>query len=152
MTRTHPAASYNALKTAWKRLVERLGGTDATAACTRVGRSRASEYGLVECERFVPVDVLLDAEATAGRPVVTETLAGLLGYRLVPRRDWPAETLARHLARIGHDAADVFATASAALEDGVVTSAEREGIVLALTELEMAAGEAIASLRHAEGR
>lgn len=140
--RHHSAASYNALKTAWKRLVHALGGVDATAACTRGHRGHISEWGAVHSERFPPLDVILDAEAIAGEPFVTDALATAMGYRLVQVTPRSEGEVAIVLARVGKEAGDVFAAAAMALADGKIDDAEREALVRELRELERAAAEA----------
>lgn len=121
----HSPAVANSVKTAWKLLVQRLGGVDATAACTRAQRSRVSEYGTIGTDRWAPVDVILDAETIAGVPMVTAALARAQGYDLVPVVPHGDGELPVHLARIGATAGDMFRAAAEALADGVLTEAER---------------------------
>lgn len=151
MTRQHPAAAYNLLKTGWKRVVLDLGGVEAAAACSRTTRSLASDFGNVNnLDRFVPVDVVLDAESLGGRPLVTEALALLQGYALVPIEARDAGDLAVKLAEIGRDVAALFATASAALSHAAPTPAEHDDLLRELAEVRRAVSQAERALGAGE--
>lgn len=152
MPQQREPAAYRRLKTAWKALVQDLGGVEATAAATRAGRTLASDYGNVASDRYVPVDIILDAEIIAGTPHVTAALAALQGYALVPRQADPAAQIATLLAAVGRESGEVFASAAVALADGKLTSAEALSLVGELADLERAAATAIASLRATAGR
>jgi hypothetical protein len=58
MSRQYVPADYNALKTAMKLVITDLGGIDAAASCTRVGRSQINEYGTAGKDSFAPADVI----------------------------------------------------------------------------------------------
>ena len=83
-SRKFAPACYNAVKTAFKNLIADLGGIDAAASCTRIGRSQIANYGMAGNEQFVPVDVLMDLEQVGGFPHVTAALARTQGFVLVP--------------------------------------------------------------------
>jgi hypothetical protein len=138
---TNPAAA--ALKTGWKLLVRDLGGVDAVAAATRATRSLASEYGNVHSERFVPVDVVLEAEVIGGSPHVTAALARAQGFELLPVVVRLDGTLAKELARIGRDIGDLFTRAANALGGGEISEADRAGMVRDLDDLRRTAAEAL---------
>lgn len=147
MTRAHAPALYNGLKTSWKLVVADLGGIEAAAACTRVGKSVIAEYGAITSERFVPIDVVADAEAIGGRAHVTAALARAIGCELVPVEARGSGDLAVVLSEIGRDAGRLFATAALALADGAVSPSEREDMIRELDALRRVAGEAQAVLR-----
>lgn len=133
----HAPQVYAATKTAWKLLVGRLGGTEAVASCTRATRSMASDYGNIQSERFVPVDVLLDAEAVAGEPLVTAALARAQGYELIPVSPVSDCDLAIELARMGADNADLFAQVSAHLAGAPLTPAQLGKALADLNDLRL---------------
>jgi hypothetical protein len=130
-----PDPGRAALATATKRLIGELGGLEAAASCTRVRPSVLSDYGNPHSERMVPVDVTLDLERIAGRPLVTAALASLQGYALLPLDARGDDDIARHLARIGASVASLFARAAEALRDGVVDDAERQDLLFRLAEV-----------------
>ncbi len=142
--RAFASEQYNSVKTAFKLLVQQLGGIDAAASCTRVGRSQISEYGLTASDKTVPADVIMDLEAIAGVPMVTAALARAQGYGLVmiePKR--ARGELAVLLARIGQDAGELFATAASALAHKRPTPAERQALLRELDDLRRTADEAM---------
>lgn len=135
---------YAAVKTTTQMLVQSLGGVDAAAGVTRVGRSQLSDYGLLTSDKFCPVDVLMDMEHVAATPVITSMLARIAGFSLV--RILPARAkneLAALLARIGKDTGDLFATAAHALGHKTPTPVERRNLLRELEDLKRAAEEAI---------
>lgn len=142
--------TYCALKTAWKDVVAHLGGLEATASTTRVARSQVAAYGDVHSDRFVPVDVVLDAERVAGVPSVTQMLARAHGLECVAQGEVPREGLPSLVARIGRDASSVFADVAHALAGRPLSAAERARLLLDLTDLRLAAAGALAVLD--EGR
>ena len=141
-----PDLGHAAVKTAWKLLVRDLGGVDAVAACTRASRSLASEYGNVQGERFAPVDVVLDAEAIAGVPHVTATMARLGGYELIPTLADREGSLAAELQLVASSSATLFADAAVALTHPNPTDAERERLRVDLERLIRVARVAQAAL------
>lgn len=147
MTRPLPAVAYNGLKTAWKLLVDDLGGVEATAAVTRVSsKGRISEYGALHTDRFPAIDVVLDAEHVAGEPRVTAALARALGYALTPVEPRGAGDLSVLLAELGRDVASLFADAATALRHTDLTDEERMRLARDLDEVSCAAAEARARL------
>lgn len=136
-------SAVTALKTGWKLVVRDLGGVEAVASATRATRSLASEYGNVHSERFVPVDIVLDAELIGGSPHVTAALARTQGFELLPVVARSDGTLAKELARIGRDISDLFTRAANALGGGEIGEADRAGMVRDLDDLRRTAAEAL---------
>lgn len=124
MNRQRAQIDYNALKTAAKRALVDVGGIDAAASCTRGTRSLFSEYGSVGSDRFMPIDAVLDLETIGGTPHITAALASAQGFRLERIDPRPRDEVAAALARIASSMGTLFATASDALSDGIVTQAE----------------------------
>jgi hypothetical protein len=131
----HAPQVYAGVKTAWKLLVQRLGGGEAAASCTRATRSMASDYGNIHSDRFVPVDVLLDAESVAGEPLVTAALARAQGYELVPITPVSEAILAVEVARLGADVADLFAQIASHLAGAPLSDVQRARALADLSDV-----------------
>lgn len=151
-SRKFAPACYNAVKTAFKNLISDLGGIDAAASCTRIGRSQIANYGMAGNEQFVPVDVLMDLEHVGGFPHVTAALARTQGFVLVPvecsRNQGELSVL---LATIGKDVGDLFATGAAVLAHGKPTDVEREVLLREFDEIRRVSSESIAFLKQTAG-
>jgi hypothetical protein len=143
VSRPFADTTYNGLRTAWKRVVAALGGVDATAACVRVGRSQVSDYGVIGNEKFVPIDVVLDAESIAGQPLVTAALAAAQGYMLTPVVPRSAGDVGAALIACGREHARLFVTAAEALADGEITATECVALIADLGRCSLATGEAM---------
>jgi hypothetical protein len=139
MTQQHAPHVYAGVKTAWKLVVSRLGSLDAVAACTRISRSGASDYGNIHSDRFVPVDVLLDAETVAGDPLVTAALARAQGYELIPVSPIAESDLAIEMARLGADVADLFAQICEHLSGAPLSEQQRAKAIADLAEVKLVA-------------
>ncbi|MUZ53057.1 hypothetical protein GOZ97_07565 [Agrobacterium vitis] len=75
-----------ALKGATRRAVQMAGTAECFQHTTRVGKAPLSNYASTSednAEKFMPLDIVLEADLEAGSPVITEQLARLQGYRLV---------------------------------------------------------------------
>ncbi|HEV7278420.1 MAG TPA: phage regulatory CII family protein [Devosiaceae bacterium] len=124
-----PRSEYNGLKTVFRELVRRLGGTTHAASLTRVRQQEVSNYGSLEAEyaeRFAPIDIIADLESEVG-PVVTRELARLSNHILVPmpavvRSNSP---LGRITGKAMKETAEVFVRIGAVLDDEKITQAER---------------------------
>jgi hypothetical protein len=150
MNRQYMPADYNAIKTAVKLVVADLGGIDAAASCTRVGRSQIAEYGVPGKDSFAPADVIMDLERVGGAAHITAALARAQGYMLVPM-DMPRErgALASLMAEIGRDVGDLFGTAATALAHDKLSEQERQDLLRELDTLRGVSAEAIAFLMRA---
>lgn len=142
MARQHAAQGYAGLKTGTRLLTRDLGGIDAAAACSRVGRTLWSDYASPHSDRFIPVDVVIDAEAIAGTPYVTAAMARAQGYHLVPLLARPRGELGDALGRISTGVGALFATVAAAFSDGALSPAERDTLARELDAVARLAGEA----------
>lgn len=146
--RHHAAQEYSGLKAATRLLIRDLGGVDAAAACSRVGRSLMSDYGNPGSDRFIPVDVILDTEAIGGAPRVTAALARSQGYELCPVVPRERGALGEALARISVGVGSLFSTVAASFADGVLSDAERAELAQNLDEVIRLSAEARALLRR----
>lgn len=98
----------NALKTAVKQTVADLGGLDAAASCTRVGRSQLFDYGNIGTDKHIPVDVALDLEMISGNPRISRAMASAQGFELQPMEGRPTHQLMDCLSRISDDNGRLF--------------------------------------------
>lgn len=150
---------YSVLKLATRRIVKGCGGLEAASLVTRVGHSELARYYDPEEKLFMPVDVLADLEAIAGAPIVTQTLAQMLGYALVPLA--PQEEVDVHLhwpallAQLGEETATALRQVGSALsETGTLTARSINNYQLAahLNNLIQAAMRLKASISQREER
>jgi hypothetical protein len=140
-----------AVKTAWKLLVETLGGVEATSAACGIARSLVSEYGNRNGDRYPPAHTIIAAEKVAGEPLVTAALARAQGYELMlveaPRH---ASALADVVAETGRDVGELFATAAHALKKQRPTKREMADLLREFGDMHRVAGEALALLKAME--
>jgi hypothetical protein len=74
----------NAIKAVCARAVRQIGGSEL-AKDTRVSEPQISRYLSIGQEKdFMPLDVVADLERIIGHPVVSEHMASLHGFRIVP--------------------------------------------------------------------
>ncbi len=143
MARRFDDSKYDELRAALKRDIEALGGLEAAAACTRVGRSQLSDYTVPGSDKFVPADVVLDIESVGGNPRVTSGLARALGFELVPVLPRDGSELADELVRIGRDVADLLTHAAHGLKGNKLLEMDRVAMIQALDDLRRASAEAM---------
>lgn len=146
MVRRFGAEAYWGLKTAVRKLIAGLGGIDAAACESRVTRSLWGAYGNPNSPRFPPIDVVLDAEAECGRPFVTEALARLHGYMLVPMVVRGKGEVREHLARFAEEAGGTIAEGCRALADEKLTAEEIESLVAKFSQIITVSNDAVAVL------
>lgn len=149
MTRQLSAAAHNALCTAWRRLVRHVGGVDPLAVGLGVQRSHVSEFGSPHTGRSPPAALVLEAEALAGEPIVTEALAAALGYRLVPIGAGAAGDLHQRAAQVVAEVGEAFAVMSAASADGHICAGERAALIREFSQVVTAGERVLAALRAA---
>lgn len=115
------------LKDATRRSLSLLGKLASFAAVTRVEVPVLSKYGSPsETTAFMPIDVALDLARDTGSLLIVETLAAMLGYRLVPLDGAPAEKIGiEDLGALMREGNDVEQKLTDALADGVIDPAER---------------------------
>lgn len=140
-----------AMKTATRRLVQRVGGIEAAATVCRYAKSAIAEtYDPQRMDRTMPIDVVADLEAVAEAPLVTEVLARLSGHALMPIGQ-AGGLEAQAIAEVGRRASDVFAAWASAHADAQVTDAERQRVAGELLQLQRACMQAVAALMPQKG-
>lgn len=132
-----------ALKLATRAALKIAGGAAALveSRMVRVGEASLSFYASSSDEhdtRSVPMDVALDLDFLAGEPLHARAIAHAQGYRLAPAypRNPGGMLCLSDVARISRDFAEVQSTCFDALDDCVITEAERVAIIGQLGELE----------------
>ncbi|WP_210357628.1 hypothetical protein [Sphingomonas beigongshangi] len=113
------------LKRATSDMVKGVGGVEAAAAFTRVGKTMLAEYGSVNrSECFAPIDVIADLEPLArersGWPHVTQALCRTMGGVFVALPDVPitgSDLFEKH-AELAREACDVTGAICDGMKDG----------------------------------
>ena len=145
---------YRALKAKVRTLVTELGGQEAGEEFTRVGHQTLSDYcNFKKPTSFMPADVILDLELTAGSPIVTRHLARAQNYELVPVVAASGPVIdSQMIGRIAREFGDVMERAGSALaDDGKISRIEisRHQLIDQLNEL---IGEACAVRNECQKR
>jgi hypothetical protein len=140
MGRQAPEASYIALKSAAHLLIRQLGGLDAAATYTRVGKSALARYYDHNCPDFMPLDVALDlmlaARCMGSDATVARTLAELLGFQLVrPESGGALGDWLRHTCSLSAQAVQVANEVAIAASDGAITKDEAQSILPQITNV-----------------
>ncbi len=116
---------YGLLKNATRKLVQLAGGLEKAARKTRVQKSALASYYDPDSMFFIPVDVVLDLEATLDELPVTQALALARGSYLqqVKRQhDTEDDNLPERLGEVASDVGDVFRKVGIALaREGQIT-------------------------------
>lgn len=132
------------LKAATRRAVDMAGGGDSFQHVTRAKGYALSRYGSTNEEnldKFMPIDVAVEADIEAGSPIIAAAMAEMLGYRLVPNeaKSGPASVapISVHDAlKIANEAADVVKAITDALySDNLIDAAEEKVITREIDEV-----------------
>lgn len=137
-------AELRRLKAATAEAVKLSGGSQFESR-TRVRRAALSKYGArpgatTEPDAYMPLDVALELDRYNGAPLIAATLAGMLGYRLVPEAQAEAEELQlSDAAAIAKETGDVVNALLAVLTAGKeISAADRQAILKEITEAKQA--------------
>lgn len=142
-----------ALKTAARALITTVGGLEAAAVVTRLGKTQlALTYDPHAADRAMPVDVVADLERVAGEPLMTRLLAQMAGCMLLPIEAAPGPE-ASAIAEVLGGAGDVGRAWASAMSDARLSDDERQSVTSGLMKLQAACMQAIAALKpdHAKG-
>lgn len=134
-----------ALKAATRRALDLAGGGDNFQHVTRIKAGNLSKYGSPNddnADKFMPIDVAVEADQEAGAPIILTAMAEMIGYRVVaatgPQAVAPLPVTIKDALKIVHDAADVARALSAALENDHIDQAEQREITREADELSAA--------------
>jgi hypothetical protein len=122
------------LSAATRDLVTRAGRLERAAVTCGLSTSHLQRCCDPDSDSILPVVAAILLEQDTGKPIVTELLASLAGYRLVPIDGAPvaAAPVADAFAGTVREVGDVLTTTSSAIADGVVTETEARHIANAI--------------------
>lgn len=121
----HHPRDLVALKTAFRLLIDAVGGMEAAHAVTGYPTSRLSEAASPHhADRWPRLDHVAELEAVAQRPVVTAVLAYMAGHVVQPQRSAPGSA-GEVLLGVMTQAGGVVSTAAEAMADGSISARER---------------------------
>lgn len=130
-----PAVEGAALRTAFRLLVQAVGGLEAAAAVTGVTPALLARQYAPQEDGWPRIDCVLDLERVAGQPIVTEVLARMTGYTLQPRVAADGACRVAAVASVLDGGAEVASRFAASLADGRITQDESEGIARSVAAL-----------------
>lgn len=127
ITRPKSEAEYKTLKQASKRLIRACGGLEAASMVTRVGHSELARYYDPAEKLFMPIDVAADLETISVNAIVSQSLATMRGFALIPIKPQcevePIHHWTALLAQLGEETAATLRQIGAALADhGTLTA------------------------------
>ena len=137
------------LKTLTRVLIERVGGLDAAASCTRVGRSVLSGYQSPHVAQFIPEDVSTRLECVAVAPILTEERARRVGYQLVRADGAVRGNVPQLLAKLGGECAELHAAFAEAISDGHLCATDRAAITREASHVLRKVSDLLAALNEA---
>lgn len=144
--------AYRSLKCVCSVAYDLAGGNTLFQHSTRVVVSQLSKYASLnedDEKSYMPIDVAVDLDRAAGSPVITGTMAQLLGFRLEPLSAAvaDAEKLSeRDAHKLLSEAMDVSQALLAAFADGRIDALERKRLRVELREVIRAAETILAKL------
>lgn len=140
-----PAAILASVKTATKQALDLVGGIDAAASCSRVGRSQLSEYSNRNSVQVVPIDIAIGLDQYAQQPLILAAMARVEGYTLLAIELGEGD-VAVSMERIARGAGELLATTVRVLSDGVVSAAEAAELTHGLSDLNRVIHQALGVL------
>lgn len=131
------------LKAATRRSVDMAGGGDAFQHVTRIRAAQLSKCGSAgedNADKFLPIDVAVEADMEAGSPIILTAMADLLGYRVMPIVDGAdlstptTPPTHKDLTHLNRALMDVVRTFGDALDDDHVDGREKKEITREVDE------------------
>lgn len=146
-----PKNDYFNIKAVFRRLVTSCGGVRECSAINGKRFSSYSEWGSAKhMDRFAPIDAVMDLEASLGDlPIVTEALAHMAGYRLVPVIS--AKTPLRFeqgLGKVAKECGEVISKLGMAIGDKKVSRPEATELKPEIIEAIQVLTELLVSVDH----
>jgi hypothetical protein len=143
----HHPEYYASLKTAFRLLIQRVGGFEAAASCTGASPARLHVMAdLQQDDRYPRLDYVADLERVAGEPLVTSILAGATHHRLSLLPQAVRGNELRAIAATLRRGADLAAEHAEAMEDGRLSDEERAELDQHLAAVAQAADAARAAI------
>ncbi|MFT8463158.1 phage regulatory CII family protein [Acetobacter persici] len=137
------------LKTATKQAVEHVGGIDAAATISRVGRTQFSDYSNRQRDGMVPVDVALDLDHCAEKPLILAAMAHALGYVLIPQHVGVGD-FGHDMGEFAVTSGEVLSTAVRILSDGRIDPHEADEIAPKLAHAKHIVERALACIHRVQ--
>lgn len=128
------SANIARIKTATQAAIRLVGGVEAAASCTRVGKTQISEYQNRNTALVVPVDVAIELDAYAQQPLILSAMATTAGYALLPIKLGEG-CVATSMEHVAATAGQTMATTVRVLADGIVEPHEAADLSRDLAEL-----------------
>ena len=148
------APREQALKNAFRALVEACGGLEPASHYCRVGKTKLSDYCSINTDGFAAADVVADLEAvTAGspqHPQVTRVLARRAGFTLLPIPDGhaPDTVWSGFAGRLAKEGGELISSICSALaDDNDVSPAEARRAIPEAEDLLDLVAQTLAALR-----
>jgi hypothetical protein len=144
--------AYRSLKCVCSVAYDLAGGNTLFQHSTRVVVSQLSKYASLnedDEKSYMPIDVAVDLDRAAGSPIITGTMAQLLGFRLEPLSAAVTEAdklSERDAHKLLAEAMDVAQALLAAFADGRIDALERKRLRVELREVIRAAETILAKL------
>lgn len=132
-----------AIKTATKEVVQRVGGYEAAASISRVGKSTLNDYANRASPLIVPVDVAIVLDCCAQQPIILAAMAHAEGFALVPMHFGEGH--------IPKDMAEFTDKASQAIQRGFEALEDRRVDVHEAHEIARCLGDVIRVAEHIRG-
>lgn len=136
------------LKGATRLLFRQIGSLDAVAEIAKVSHGHAGRYQHADTPDFITIERVVALESQEGVfPHVTQALAAASGHVLVPRPTVHGDAKWNlHMAATAKEAGELLSVfASALQDDGTVSAAEAEKLIVEVDQ----ATSALAALRAA---
>lgn len=137
--KTRPTSDHDRqrLKAATGRSIDRAGGGTSLAGQTRVEMPALSKYrSSQEDAAYMPIDVALDTDMSAGAPIILSAMASILGYTVTPLDGVAGDGKSLHelVGSLIREAGEVSAAFVNAMADGRLTPNERNSILREIDE------------------
>lgn len=125
------------IKSAIDEQIKALNGVEAAAALVGMGKSQLAAYRHPDRGERVPLVVAMQLDEVAGKPVVLERAAALLGYRLVRiDQDESDADIAASLGVLAMRAGQLISEGIEAGKDRVYTRTERRQLGQRVAEIQ----------------
>ncbi len=139
------------IKTAIDVQISALNGVEAAAELVGMGKSQLAAYRHPDRGERIPLVVAMQLDQMAGKPVILERAAALLGYRMVRiDQDDDASDITMALGLLAAAAGQLISTGIQAGADRVYTPQERREMGQLLAALSNTSAQLTQALGEAE--
>ena len=149
MSEHHPVDM--ALKVKARLLIERVGGLEAAASCTRIGKSQLANCQSAHSDQYLPIDVVCRLEEIVGEPIVTKELARRAHYRMERLDDGKPGDAMKYVADVAKEMNDVLAAMATGMADGRLCADDMARLQRELLDVSRRAAEAASAMVPCKG-